>query len=120
MEEKIAYTQAQLREEEGLKKEMVKQLHVSRRKQAEAEEQAKELTTHVERLIDQLKAEGKDPNESDPRALQDKKGGLSPKGGQKGGLLGKVNELKMKQDTDKMSAKQLMKRGGASLPTIKT
>lgn len=111
LNDKLMYTQAQLREEEALKKEMAKQLHANRKRLAEAEDQSKELTDHVQRLIDQLGAEGREPDPKSPKSPKSPSSEL--------GFLKRVNALKYEDNGGKMNATKLMK-AGASLPSLIT
>jgi len=73
LNEKLLEKTSQLRDELALKAEMTKELHKCRKRTALAEEQAEEMTSHVQRLIDQLKAEGKQPPPSpkSPKSPED-------------------------------------------------
>lgn len=59
--DRLGHAQSALREEQSMKQAMVKELHSNRKITADAQQEAAELTGHVQRLIDQLKAEGKRP-----------------------------------------------------------
>jgi len=106
LSEQLMFVRAQLNEEEALKREMVKQLHASRKSETEAEQHVKELTKHVNILVEQLKTEGSEPRS--PKHID------SPK---YGGALSRV-KASLKSSPEKMAVRALMKES-RSLPAIK-
>jgi len=101
----VLFLKDALRDEESLKKEMVKQLHANRKRTAEAETEAKELTSHVQRLIDQLNSSSKDP-----------KSPKSPKS--PANVFGMAAKGKAAPAKTSSNMASLLK-GSASLPAIK-
>lgn len=72
--EQLEKAQTQLREEQTLKQEMVKELQRNRKRTADAEQESGELTKHVERLIAQLQSEGSElKSPKSPKSLSKKK-----------------------------------------------
>lgn len=109
LSEKLMFTQSQLRDEEALKKELVQQLHANRKRTAEAEEQAKELTKHVQTMVEQLKNKKSDRDPNEPKSP---KSPSSPKS-----FLQRVRATPQLQ-SPKIPARALLK-GSDSLPALK-
>lgn len=78
LKEKILFLEAQLGDEEAFKREIVKELNKNRKRATEAEDQVKELAGHIDRLIFQLKSDGKPVGKE--RSPRSPKGSRSPKG----------------------------------------
>jgi len=81
LSEQVLSVQSQLKDELALKTELVKELYKCRKKTTEAEDQAKELTAHVQRLVVQLQSDSAEPKS--PKSPKKNTSLSSPRGGQK-------------------------------------